>query len=249
PKYSGLFTDPEEPGKGRFLNCPSGWVCEKTNSRLLQLHGLHESYTNFRAGTGAALDAAISSAYDREQPILFYYCQPAGLMAKYKFHKIEQDPFNQQCWDTIVSGKGELCSSDFLLARLAVAVSTPFAKQNPELVAFFEKLQFKPELLNRMILEMTETRAGGEAMADRFLREHPQVWHAWLPPDVIRRVNAELSIEPPTDRADAQPDVEPPPVADGKGIFPDWSVAAFVNQQLMGVVKNYGGVFRQASNF
>src|SRR3546814_4081538 len=103
-------------------------------------------YTNFRAGTGAALDAAISSAYDRGQPILFYYWQPAGLMAKYKFHKIEQDPFNQQCWDTIVSGKGELCSSDFLLARLAVAVSAPFATQNPELMAFFEKLQFKPEL-------------------------------------------------------------------------------------------------------
>src|SRR3546814_9836762 len=81
-RYKTLFTDPEDPSKGRFLNCPSGWVCEKTNSRLLQLHGLEEDYTNFRAGTGAALDAAISSAYDRGQPILFYYWQPAGLMAK-----------------------------------------------------------------------------------------------------------------------------------------------------------------------
>ncbi|WP_370632080.1 ABC transporter permease [Pusillimonas sp. MFBS29] len=32
-------------------------------------------------------------------------------------------------------------------------------------------------------------------------------------------------------------------------MFPDWSVAAFVNQQLMDVVKNYGGFFRQASSF
>src|SRR5690606_30217643 len=249
PKYSGLFTDPEGPGKGRFLNCPSGWVCEKTNSRLLQLHGLEEHYTNFRAGTGAALDAAISSAYDRGQPILFYYWQPAGLMAKYKFFKIAQDPFNQQCWDTIVSGKGELCSSDFLLARLAVAVSTPFAEQNPDLVAFFEELQFKPELLNRMILEMTQTRASGEAMADRFLREHPDVWQAWLPPNVVQRVNTSLGISAPTDAAHDQQQAEGQGVvvAD-KSIFPDWSVAAFVNQQLMDVVKNYGGIFRQASS-
>src|SRR5690606_25740199 len=48
PRYKSLFTDPEEPDKGRFLNCPSGWVCEKTNSRLLQLHGLEKDYTNFR---------------------------------------------------------------------------------------------------------------------------------------------------------------------------------------------------------
>ncbi|MGB6105390.1 MAG: proline/glycine betaine ABC transporter permease [Pusillimonas sp.] len=32
-------------------------------------------------------------------------------------------------------------------------------------------------------------------------------------------------------------------------MFPDWSAAAFVNSQLMNVVKKYGGVFRQASNF
>ncbi|MCC2596023.1 ABC transporter permease subunit [Pusillimonas sp. MFBS29] len=249
PKYSALFTDPEEPGKGRFLNCPSGWVCEKTNSRLLQLHGLEEDYTNFRAGTGAALDAAISSAYDRGQPILFYYWQPAGLMAKYKFHKIEQDPFNQQCWDTIVSGEGELCSSDFLLARLAVAVSAPFAEQNPDLVAFLKKLQFQPELLNRMILEMTETRASGEDMAARFLREHPEVWHAWLPAAAVQQVNTRLGITTTTESAGAQPAAEQVTASAGHNIFPDWSVAAFVNQQLMDVVKNYGGFFRQASSF
>src|SRR5690606_15789902 len=40
PRYKELFKDPEDPGKGRFLNCPTGWVCEQTNSRLLTLHGL-----------------------------------------------------------------------------------------------------------------------------------------------------------------------------------------------------------------
>lgn len=241
PRYKSLFTDPEDPGKGRFLNCPSGWVCEATNSRLLRLHGLEEHYTNFRAGTGAALDAAISSAYDRGRPILFYYWQPAGLMAKYKFHRIEQDPFDQKCWDAIVSGDGELCSSDFLRARLSVAVSAPFADRNPDLVAFFEKLQFEPALMNRMILEMTEARRSGEAMADRFLREHPDVWRAWLPQEVGARVAAALAPAGMPEIAGAAPA--------GHGIFPDWSASDLVNRQLMGMVKEYGGVFRRVSDF
>jgi glycine betaine/proline transport system substrate-binding protein len=246
-RYRSLFTDPEDPRKGRFLNCPSGWVCEKTNSRLLQLHGLDDAYTNFRAGTGAALDAAVSSAYDRGRPILFYYWQPAGLMAKYKFYKIEQDPFDQKCWDAIVSGKGQPCSSDFLRARLSVAVSVPFANRNPGIMAFFEKLQFEPPLLNRMILEMTETRKSGADMADQFLREYPDVWRAWLPADVSARVSASLGTDAPKARAGA-PAPTGAAAAAGGGIFPDWSAAAFVNRQLMDVVKEYGGVFRRASD-
>ncbi|MGP1615792.1 MAG: ABC transporter substrate-binding protein, partial [Pollutimonas bauzanensis] len=194
PRYKSLFTDPEEPGKGRFLNCPTGWVCEKTNSRLLALHGLEKDYTNFRAGTGAALDAAISSAYDQGKPILFYYWQPAGLMAKYKFHKIQQGPFNKACWDTIVSGQGQPCPSDFLAAHLGVAVSQAFARQNPELIAFFERLKFQPPLLNRMILLMTEQRLSGEAIATQFLREHPEVWHEWLPAAAAARMDAGLGL-------------------------------------------------------
>src|SRR5690606_12881857 len=164
PKYKQLFRDPEQPEKGRFLNCPTGWVCEGTNSRLLSLYGLDEHYTNFRAGTGAALDAAISAAHERGEPLLFYYWAPAGLMAKYRLHRIELPPFNEACWDVIVSGEGQACPTDFLRARLAVAVSTPFARDNPEITAFMERVSFRPDQLNQAILEMTESRVSGEVI-------------------------------------------------------------------------------------
>jgi len=233
PRYKHLFRDPEDPSKGRFLNCPSGWVCEQTNSRLLRVHGLEDDYSNFRAGTGAALDSAISSAYDRGVPILFYYWQPAGLMAKYKFAKVAQDPFDQQCWDTIVSGEGTLCSSDFLVAHLGVGVSARFAQANPGLIAFLERLQFQPPLLNKMILYMTESHASGQAMATRFLRENPDIWHAWLPSDAATRADTALGL--------AQPK------AAGPDIFPDWSAADFVNKRLVALVKTYGDSLRKAS--
>ena len=250
PQYKELFRDPEVPEKGRFLNCPSGWVCEKTNSRLLQLHGLDAHYNNFRAGTGAALDAAISAAYERGEPILFYYWQPAGLMAKHRFHKVELGPFVQSCWDAIVSGEGELCPSDFLLARLGVAVSTPFAEANPELVQFLDTLQFEPALLNRMILEMTETRASGEAMAQRFLREHPEAWQGWLPAEAAARAALHLGVAlPSSDVAGNELADTLRPASDADSIFPDWSAAAYVNTRLMKTVQTYGAAFRRASDW
>lgn len=266
PTYKSLFTDPEEPDKGRFLNCPSGWVCEQTNSRLLEIHGLTSDYTNFRAGTGAALDSAISSAYEQGESILFYYWQPAGLMAKYSFSKVEQDPFDQQCWDTIVSGEGDLCSSDFLLARLGVAVSTPFSKQHADLVSFFEHLQFEPDDLNGAILTMNEQRLSGETVALEFMRNKPQAWGAWLPDEVAQRVRTSLNIASDngsdSDVAAATttatvpggggiPDADDaPPHADpgSATIFPDWSMAKAVNDHVSTLVQNYGATFRDVSN-
>ena len=234
PRYKDLFREPENPSTGRFLNCPTGWVCEATNSRLLSLYGLDEHYTNFRAGTGAALDAAISAAYERGEPLLFYYWQPAGLMAKYRFHRIELPPFDATCWEAIVSGEGRPCPTDFLRARLAVAVSTPFAQANPEITAFFDRVSFEPDALNRAILEMTEQRVPGEVMAERFLREHPETWQAWMDATQASRLEAGLGTATPS--------------ADN-GIFLQWSGADFVNRHVAQAVKAWGDGFRRAGDF
>ena len=33
PRCKALFRDPEEPAKGRFYNCPTGWTCEIVSSQ------------------------------------------------------------------------------------------------------------------------------------------------------------------------------------------------------------------------
>ena len=251
PRYKTLFRDPEQPSKGRFLNCPMGWVCEQTNSRLLALYGLTDDYVNSRAGTGAALDSAISSAFDRGVPILFYYWQPAGLMAKYDFAKIEQAPFDQACWDTVLNGGDHPCASDFPVAHLGIAVASGFAGKNPEIIAFFKRLQVAPDLLNRIILEMTETHSGGTDAAQRFVREQAAVWRPWLTPSRAAQVEATLQHgdagTAPARSADER-DGQGDETSVASRFFPDWSTAQLVNQQLMNVVSAYGTSLRKASN-
>ncbi|HRL27995.1 MAG TPA: glycine betaine ABC transporter substrate-binding protein [Alcaligenes sp.] len=235
-QYAQVFSDPEQPGRGRFYNCPSGWVCETFNSRLFDLYGLDKAYQNFRPGTGAALDAAISAAYDRRQPILFYYWQPAGLMAKYSFRKLTSAPFDKACWDAAVSGKGHTCPTDFIVARIAVAASTPFVQAHPELVDVFEKIQLRPEQMNAIILGMTEGGQNAATQVQRFLKENPEQWRTWMPVAQADRLQAALA----ADRVDAGQDAQ-------GGFFPSWSAAEWINRQLLSAVREWGTGFRSVS--
>jgi glycine betaine/proline transport system substrate-binding protein len=194
PKYKDVFPDDEEPGKGRFLNCPSGWDCERVNTRLLKVLKLDDSYTDFRPGTGAALDAAIASAYERGKPIVFYYWEPAALMAKYKFVQLKMPPFNQKCWETLrADNSSSQCASSYLVSHLKIGVSTPFYQGEPELMAAYSKVSFSMDFLNKTILEMTSKKIDGPTMAREFLKDHPEMWKQWVPADVAQKVQAALA--------------------------------------------------------
>lgn len=193
PKYKALFTDDEEPDRGRFLNCPSGWDCERVNTRLLKLLKLDDTYTNFRPGTGAALDAAISSAYARGKPILTYYWEPAALMAKYKFVQLKMPPFNDACWKTLRDPNStQPCASSYLVSHLKIGVATPFYQAEPDVMAFFSKVSFPIEFLNTTILDMTEHKVDAPTEALKFLKEHPEMWKTWVPADVAAKVQKSL---------------------------------------------------------
>ena len=193
PKYKSLFADDEEPEKGRFLNCPTGWDCERVNTRLLKVLGLDASYTNFHPGTGAALDASIESAYQRGKPLVFYYWGPAALMAKYKFVELKMPPFNDACWKTLRDESStKQCASSYMVSHVTVGVSTPFSEAEPQVMAMFSKASFPMNFLNNTILEMTSKKIDGSEMATTFLRTHPEMWKTWVPADVAAKVQAKL---------------------------------------------------------
>ena len=239
-KYADVFSDPEDPTKGRFFNCPTGWVCEQFNTELLAVYGLDQHYVNFRSGTGAALDSAITAAYERGKPILFYYWQPAGLMAKYSFRRIEQPPFNEACWEAAVNEQGKACPTDFIVSHLSVGLSTPFAQIHPALLPFFERIELRPGLVNATILKMNEQQLSGADAALSFLREYPQDWKTWVPSHVALRLEASLtpaSVESGVDTS-----------GDRYSIFPSWSLRDRINDELRGVVRHSGDTFRSVSN-
>ncbi|SUO97136.1 glycine betaine ABC transporter substrate-binding protein [Suttonella ornithocola] len=228
------FIDPEDPTKARFLNCPSGWTCEIFNTHLLKNTGLANQYNNVHPGTGAALDAAIASAYAQKKDVLFYYWQPTAFMAKYNFKPIEFPPYDENCWNQLLQANSQThCVSGFPSSQLAIAVSTPFREQYPDLVQLFERVQLTPEQLNGAILAMNEHQRSGEVQARVFLKEHPELWQRWLGD------KGQKSFE----------SVQQQSNANNTSFFPEWSLQAVMNRNLQTLVQNYGAFFHKISDF
>ena len=173
-QYSAVFKDAEEPGKGRFYNCPAGWTCELENSEMLKSYGLEDKYTNFRPGTGPALDAAILSSYKRGEPILTYYWSPTPLMGQVDMVRLEEK-----------AGVNKTI-------EIKVGLSKAFHEQAPELVAVMEKVNIPIDLLNQNLARMSKDRIESPKLAKIFLKEHPEVWHAWVSEEAAKKVDASL---------------------------------------------------------
>ncbi|PYE39357.1 glycine betaine ABC transporter substrate-binding protein [Psychrobacter fozii] len=251
PKHAELFKDPEDPSKSRFMNCPSGWTCEIFNTRLLKTTGLDSTFNNAHPGTGAALDAEISSAFEQHKPLLFYYWQPTGLMAKYDFAPLAFPAHNDACWQDLLLADGAMdCVSGFPVSPLGIAVSTPFIESNPELADVFKKIQFTSDELNGAILEMSESKRSGDEQALVFLRENPNVWQAWLSDEAATNLAAKLGISLTGDAIDSTA-VNNNSASDNQlglaSSFPSWSLETPLNNILASVVQNYGDVFRSIS--
>ncbi|MNQ46802.1 Glycine betaine-binding periplasmic protein precursor [compost metagenome] len=173
-QYAELFRDPEEPGKGRFYNCPAGWTCELDNSEMLKSYGLEEKFTNFRPGTGPALDAAVLSSYRRGEPILFYYWSPTPLMGQAELVKLEEKPGVDKS------------------VTIQVGLSKTFHDEAPELVAVLNKVNLPIDLLNQNLAKMAKEKMDSADLAKVFLKEHPEVWHAWVSEDAAKKIDAAL---------------------------------------------------------
>lgn len=191
--YAKVFADPENPAKGRFLNSPSGWTSETVNSQKLKAYGLDSTYNNVRTGSGAALDAEISSAIRRSQPVLFYYWSPTPLMGQYDLTRLVEPPYDAAAWATLTDAKNpKPQGSRSLPAKLSIGVSASFREHYPELVAVFEKVDLPIDLLNKTLASMSTSRQPAEQAAKAFMREHPAVWKAWLPAENATKVEASL---------------------------------------------------------
>lgn len=191
-KYIDLFEDAEEPGKGRFYNCPSGWVCEKVNSGKLSAYGLNDSFTNFRPGTGAALSAAIASAHKRGKPILYYYWGPTWVMGLYDSTRLEEPAYDKAIFDKLKTEENPTKATASPQSTVTIGVNNDFKKAAPTLIEFLTNYETSNALVSEMLAYMQENNEKPDGAATYFLKSKPDVWKDWVPEDVAARVESAL---------------------------------------------------------
>ncbi|MDE1164844.1 MAG: ABC transporter substrate-binding protein [Pseudomonas sp.] len=193
PRYKDVFKDPETPGKGRFLNSPIGWTSEIVNAQKIKAYGLSDSYVNFRSGSGAALDAEITSSIKRGKPVLFYYWSPTPLLGRYKLVQLDEPAFDAQAWKTLTDPNDpNPRPTRSLPSKLSIGVSAPFQQQYPQLVEFFAKVQLPIGPLNQALASMSEKHQAPREAATAFLKANPDLWKAWVPADIASNLSSSL---------------------------------------------------------
>ncbi|MFB9123765.1 histidine ABC transporter substrate-binding protein [Paraburkholderia dipogonis] len=192
--YSKIFIDPEDPSKGSFLNCPIGWQCESDNTQKLKAYQLDKEYSNTHPGTGAAMDATISSAYERGKPILYYYFQPSTLLARYPSIRLDEPAFNEACWKTINNSKdANPCPSASPITNLKILVSTPFANGDPSITDFLSKMSLPMSAVSQALSSMGSSKVDPRTLAVQYIKSNPQELATWVPASVAQKVEASIS--------------------------------------------------------
>jgi glycine betaine/proline transport system substrate-binding protein len=193
PKFKDKFKDPEEPSKGRFYGCPAGWGCEVVSGNLFKSLKLDDTFTLFSPGTGATQKAALTSAYQRKENIVFYYWYPTPLVGAMDLVKLELPAYDKTKHACLTDAN---CENPEPTAYpdnpVFTAVSTKFTQEAPKLTEFLSKVAIPLPVMDKVMAHMEETEEEPADVAKWFMKNNEQIWTQWLPVDVASRVKAAL---------------------------------------------------------
>ncbi|MCB1494664.1 MAG: ABC transporter substrate-binding protein [Bauldia sp.] len=189
--YTELFEDPEEPGKGRFYNCPAGWHCEVVNTKKLEAYGLADKYTNFRPGTGEALAAAAEQAALRDKPAVFYYWGPTWLLGKYDFTKLEEPAYDASVWKAMMDSDHPTEATASPITKVIIGGNTEFTKAAPKLAEFLKSYASTNAVTSTALAYMRDNDASPDEAAVNFLKT-TEDWTRWLPASAVEGVKSNL---------------------------------------------------------
>jgi glycine betaine/proline transport system substrate-binding protein len=184
-KYQDVFADPDNPSKGRIYGAISGWEVDEIMRKKVAFYGLDASYNYIDPGSDAALSAAIAGAYEKGDPIVAYYWEPAWITGQYDLVLLADAPYDA---DLYLDGKCE-CPS----IRLTVCANPKFAREHPEFSEFLGKYATSSELTSQALAYVNENDADYTDAAKWFLAGHDELLSQWLPADKAEIVRSALA--------------------------------------------------------
>lgn len=199
-EHPELFPDAEDPSKGAFVTCPSGWGCQVANANLFRAFKMEEKgWKLVDPGSAAGLDGSMAKASERDENWFGYYWTPTAMIGKYKMVKLDFGvPFaGSENWDGCIS-KPELECADpkptaWTKSEVKTVVTDDFMKRaGDDILTFLRKRIFPGEVMNAMLVYMTDNQAEGKDAAYEFLTTHQDVWKNWVTPEVAEKVQASL---------------------------------------------------------
>ena len=177
-------------------NCPSGWNCQLTTVNAFKAWDAEKKgFVLVDTGSAAGLDGSIAKAYERKQGWLGYYWAPTSILGKYQMVKLDAGVPHDKAAFEACNAKAECANpvkTDWARAEVFTVVTDRFKKAGGPAVEYLNKRSWGNATVNQLLAWMSDNQASGEDGARHFLKTQPEVWSAWVTPDVATKVKAAL---------------------------------------------------------
>ena len=195
-KHPELFPDPEDPSEGGIYNCPAGWNCQISTDNLYRAYGAKDKgFKLVDTGSAAGLDGSIANAYERKQGWLGYYWAPTAILGKYPMVKLDAGvPNDKENWDacTALPDCANPVPNAYPVSDVYTVVTKDFSEKNAIAMGYLSKRSWSNDTVGKFLAWQTDNQGTNEDTAYHFLETYPDVWKAWLPADVAKKVEDAL---------------------------------------------------------
>ncbi|WP_276861518.1 ABC transporter substrate-binding protein [Haematobacter missouriensis] len=192
-----LFPAPEDKSKGAVYNGPQGWGGTVVTTQLAKAFGIeNKGFTLVDTGSAAGLDGSMAKAYEQKAPWLGFYWSPTSMLGKYDMVAVDFGMANDPAeWKRCTSSAdcADPKPNAFPRDNVFTLVSKKFADEtDPAVIDYLKKRSWTNDTVNQLMAWMTDNQATGEDGARQFLKEHPDMWSAWVSPEAAERIKAAL---------------------------------------------------------
>ncbi|WP_332711509.1 glycine betaine ABC transporter substrate-binding protein [Pelagibacterium mangrovi] len=170
--------------KAKLMSCPADWACSVINRNMAAGLGLDERFDVVEPEDRFAMDAALTDAVSRREPVLAYYWQPNALIDRLDLVPLDMggfDPGNAQCMairDCVPFG-----GSGFAPDTVVIATAEWVFADAPDVADYLARASMPIAEMNRLLAWQIEQEATAEAVAQHFLIASRDIWQVWIGAD------------------------------------------------------------------
>ena len=174
PAIAKQFATAETGDKGTFFAGPLGWT--QYDQQIIDNLGLNFQVIN--TASEDALLAQMSSKYERQEPVLFYFYKPHAIFAKYDLAEVKlPDCASADAYAAkVAAGKVDCAYPD---DRLIKIFNPKLKEKAPEAYSLLKNFNYTTDDQIAMLAMLGDGKTVEEA-AQAWIDAHPDVWKKWL---------------------------------------------------------------------
>ena len=185
-RFKDLFATAESGDKALLVSCVIGWACEEVNAAQIEGYGLADHVHILNPGDGAAANASLYGAYEREEPWLGYQWGTNTPALVLDLTRLEEPAYTDECWFTT-----KACA--YKDATVLIAVHPDIPARAPDVVEMLRNWNFNISVYGTVAAwQQDNPDASTEDAALWWLKGNADAWGAWVSSDARTAIQAAL---------------------------------------------------------